>query len=238
MGFARDLSHLRHVGPRPLVAPPRAGRVPGAEQPAVARVPYRKGVVAEQVVRAIPPPAGPGPEESGRRPPSRGVSVPGTPSAPRSSSRASAARIRPASRSKRSAASARSFPAAEAERRRHPRATVPSVHRAPSSPWPPSAASMASSPSPDCAWMAPSRRWSPQIAFMKRWYRSGWIHRRDALRKLGSSGPGGAHGLRAPVGTRPPARHGTCCRRSAARCLAPHGGRRPAPGGAAVQVGR
>ena len=46
---------------------------------------------------------------------------------------------------------------------------LPSVHRAPSSPWPlPSAASMAS-PSPSPA----SRRWKPQIAFMKRCYRIG-----------------------------------------------------------------
>ena len=37
--------------------------VPGAEERALPRVPHGEGVVAEQVVRAVPPPAPPGPHD-------------------------------------------------------------------------------------------------------------------------------------------------------------------------------
>ena len=46
-----------------VVEGPDTDRVPGAEQQTVARVPHGKGVIAEQVVRAVPPPTGVGPED-------------------------------------------------------------------------------------------------------------------------------------------------------------------------------
>ena len=48
---------------RAIVERPHAGVVAGAEQRALPRIPHREGVVAEQVVRAVPAPARPGPED-------------------------------------------------------------------------------------------------------------------------------------------------------------------------------